>query len=218
MATFARRGFPALLLCAAVGFFAGGCGKADPVADNKEKDKGKGAPEEKDDHSGWWCKEHGIPEHECSMCSDEYAKACKDKGDWCDEHDRAKSQCFICDPSLKEKFAAKYRAKYGTEPPPIRERKVAAASPAGVPAAGATRITVPDMDCEVCAKKAVAKLTAVAGVAKVEVNVEAHTLTVTPKDKLTPSPKALWEACVAGEQEPAKLEGPGGTFTAKPKD
>ena len=37
------------------------------------------------------------------------------------QHDRAKSQCFICDHSLKEKYAAKYRAKYGKEPPPIEE-------------------------------------------------------------------------------------------------
>jgi hypothetical protein len=49
------------------------------------------------------------------------AKECKAKGDWCEKHDRAKSQCFICDPSLKEKFAAKYRAKYDKEPPPIEE-------------------------------------------------------------------------------------------------
>lgn len=73
----------------------------------------------KDDHSGWWCAEHGIPEEECSMCSAKVAAECKKKGDWCDKHDRAKSQCFICDPKLKDQFAAKYRAKYGKEPPPI---------------------------------------------------------------------------------------------------
>ena len=22
-----------------------------------------------DDHSGWWCAEHGIPEEKCSLCS-----------------------------------------------------------------------------------------------------------------------------------------------------
>jgi hypothetical protein len=76
-----------------------------------------------DDHSEWWCSEHGIPEHECSMCQGKVAKECKAKGDWCDKHDRAKSQCFICDPSLKEKFAAKYKAKYDKEPPPIGEEE-----------------------------------------------------------------------------------------------
>jgi copper chaperone CopZ len=63
-------------------------------------------------------------------------------------------------------------------------------SPAPV-ASAATKIIVPDMDCEVCASKLVAKLNAVAGVAKVEANVKAQTLTITPKEKETPSPKAL---------------------------
>lgn len=74
-------------------------------------------------HDGWWCGEHGIPEEECSMCSAKVAAEAKKKGDWCDKHDRAKSQCFICDPKLKETYAAKYRAKYGKEPPPIEEEK-----------------------------------------------------------------------------------------------
>ena len=47
------------------------------------------------------------------MCSSKVAKAAKASGDWCKDHDRAKSQCFVCDPSLKEKYAA----KYGQEPP-----------------------------------------------------------------------------------------------------
>ncbi len=99
-----------------------GCGQSDPSG----QAKGTGttpteANKKEHDHSGWWCGEHGIPEHECSMCSGKVAKECKAKGDWCDKHDRAKSQCFICDPSLKEKFAAKYRAKYDKEPPPIDE-------------------------------------------------------------------------------------------------
>ncbi len=68
-------------------------------------------------HSGWWCDEHGIKESECSMCSSKVAKAFQDKKDWCDLHLRAKSQCFICDPSLREKFAVQYRAKFGKEPP-----------------------------------------------------------------------------------------------------
>ena len=70
------------------------------------------------DHSGWWCNEHGVPEAECSMCSGKVFKECQAKGDVCDKHpDRAKSQCFLCDPSLKAKFAAKYKAKEGKEPP-----------------------------------------------------------------------------------------------------
>lgn len=65
----------------------------------------------------WWCDEHGVKEAECSMCNAKVAKAFQDKGDWCKEHLRAKSQCFICDPTLKEKFAAEYVAKYGKQPP-----------------------------------------------------------------------------------------------------
>jgi len=102
-----------------------GCGKSDQA---RNKDSGASnkatsvAEKKKDGHSGWWCKEHGIPEHECLMCL--YSEAeLKKKGDWCEKHERAKSQCFICNPSLKEKYAAKYRAKYGKEPPPIEEEK-----------------------------------------------------------------------------------------------
>ena len=67
-------------------------------------------------HEGWWCIEHGIPEHECLMClhsEDDLKK----KGDWCDKHDYCKSQCFGCDPKLKERYATQYKAKYGKEAP-----------------------------------------------------------------------------------------------------
>jgi hypothetical protein len=74
-------------------------------------------------HEGWWCDEHGIPEEECSLCNAKVAAECKKKGDWCEKHERAKSQCFLCDPKLKERYAAKYRARYGKEPPPIEEIK-----------------------------------------------------------------------------------------------
>jgi len=30
-----------------------------------------------DDHSGWWCTEHGIPEEQCSLCSADAAEACQ---------------------------------------------------------------------------------------------------------------------------------------------
>ncbi len=84
------------------------------VADNKQAE-GK--------HSGWWCREHGIPEDECLLCLIENGKVSEQdlitKGDWCDKHDRPKSQCFICDAKLREKYADRYRAKFGKEPPPI---------------------------------------------------------------------------------------------------
>ena len=80
-----------------------------------------------------------------------------------------------------------------------------------------TKITVPDMDCAACAKKVGGKVAEVKGAAKVEYNVEARTVTVTPKAGEAVSPKAVWEAVVAAGQEPSKLEGPAGTFTSKPK-
>jgi hypothetical protein len=116
-----------LLPLAAFAVVLSGCGQADNKSgQTKEKDtKGKlsqvakAKEEEKkgNDHSGWWCDEHGVPEAECSMCSAKVAAEFKKKGDWCEKHDRAKSQCFICDPKLKDKYAAVYRAKYGKEPP-----------------------------------------------------------------------------------------------------
>jgi hypothetical protein len=99
----------------ALAVLSGGCGPAENKTDKPSQQA------DKDKHSGWWCAEHGMPEKECSMCQDEVAKSCKAKGDWCEKHDRAKSQCFKCDPALREKFAARYRAKYGKEPPPIEE-------------------------------------------------------------------------------------------------
>src|SRR5262249_16155127 len=77
-------------------------------------------------HDDWWCAEHGIPEDECTLCqatpnAKKVAKECKEKGDWCDKHDRAMSQCFICNPKRKDFYAAKFRAKYGKESPPIEE-------------------------------------------------------------------------------------------------
>lgn len=94
-----------------------GCASKQEPSKGEEGAKPAVAAKRPHDHSGWWCDEHGIPEEECSMCSAKVEKECRAKGDWCEKHERAKSQCFKCDPSLKEKFAARYRAKYGKEPP-----------------------------------------------------------------------------------------------------
>jgi hypothetical protein len=87
--------------------------------EHSSSEKVAGTKKAEHDHSGWWCGEHGVPEGICSQCSSKVAAELQKKGDWCAEHDRAKSQCFLCDPSLKEKFAAQYRAKEGKEPPAI---------------------------------------------------------------------------------------------------
>ncbi len=116
---------------AALALFVAGCGEKGQ--DAKDKDKGKPVAQAEKagekgegggDHSGWWCKEHGIPEHDCALCSAKVAAEYKKKGDWCKEHDRPESQCFLCDPKRMEKFAAQYRAKYGKEPPPVDPENV----------------------------------------------------------------------------------------------
>jgi hypothetical protein len=114
------------LLLAAL--LAAGCNRPahdNPQAGNKPNQGHQGPSPADDtqkgghDYSGWWCVEHGVPEHLCSLCLSE-AKVktmFKDKGDWCELHDRAKSQCFKCDPKKYEKFEAMYRDKFGKAPP-----------------------------------------------------------------------------------------------------
>ena len=80
-----------------------------------------------------------------------------------------------------------------------------------------TKLTVPGLDCMSCAKKAGDKLYAVPGVGDVKVDIKAKLLIVTPKQGAAMSPRSLWEAVDKAGYEPAKLEGPAGNFTAKPK-
>ncbi len=91
-------------------------------------------------------------------------------------------------------------------------------APAAKPAANATVIAVEDMECPTCAKKIVAKLSAVAGVAKAEADLKGSRVVVTPKDKAAPSARAMWEAVEKAGFKPARLEGPAGKFTAAPRD
>jgi len=98
-----------------------GCGDKPPATNDDSNEATDTAATTVDDHSGWWCVEHGVPEEECSICSSEAAKAFRNQGDWCEEHNRAESQCFKCDPSRAEKFAALYEAKYGKKPPAASE-------------------------------------------------------------------------------------------------
>lgn len=113
-----------LLLLAATALFVAGCSESDTTSPQNGGQAGQASEpatpteeEKADTHTGWWCVEHGIPEAECSMCSQEVATECKAKSDWCEEHDRAASQCFVCSPELQEKFAARYEAKFGKKPP-----------------------------------------------------------------------------------------------------
>ncbi len=117
MSVYKNFGLSAALLTAVL--IVSGCAGEKPVANNEAS--GNNTNVAVDDHSGWWCNEHGIPEEECSMCSATAVKEFKAKGDWCEEHNRAESQCFKCDPSRAEKYAKLYEAKYGKKPPTITD-------------------------------------------------------------------------------------------------
>lgn len=106
-----------IVILATLAMLQTGCGQDANEKDAESKEKESAANNDNHDHSGWWCKEHGIPEEECSMCSATAAENFKEKSDWCEEHDRAESQCFKCDPSRAEKYAKLYEAKYGHAPP-----------------------------------------------------------------------------------------------------
>lgn len=85
------------------------------------------------------------------------------------------------------------------------------------PAPG-TVIAVEGLHCPGCAKKLTAKLKAVAGVATAAANVKTALATVTPKEAAKPSPRAMWEAVEEAGFKPTRIEGPGGTYTAKPPE
>lgn len=80
-----------------------------------------------------------------------------------------------------------------------------------------TAIVIADMHCQGCAKKVAAQLYQVPGVAAVQADMQAQKLLVTPKEQALVSPRALWEAVEKAGKQPTRLEGPSGTFTAKPQ-
>lgn len=128
MTKYLARSTSAFAVLGVIAVLASGCGKATQTTDEtkgKEKEKvvaQNGTPEDTGDHSGWWCPEHGIPEHVCDLCSRKYREAEKAKGNWC-EHNRVKTSCFKCNPGLKEKYAAEYKAKFQKDPPPTEEEE-----------------------------------------------------------------------------------------------
>lgn len=88
-----------------------------PSASTSSVPAGSTATNVADDHSGWWCPEHGVPEDICGLCDPKVGAEMKKKGDWCKQHDCPDSQCFICHPEHEVKFIALHEAKLGTKPP-----------------------------------------------------------------------------------------------------
>lgn len=80
-----------------------------------------------------------------------------------------------------------------------------------------TVITVEKMHCDGCAKRIAGKLYEVAGVEKIQVDVEKKTMWVHPKAGVQPSPRSLWEAVEKGADRPVRLHGPNGVFASKPQ-
>ena len=79
-----------------------------------------------------------------------------------------------------------------------------------------TTIHVHNMHCENCAKKIARKLYAVPGVVEVRADVPKNIAYVVPQKEKALSPKILWEAVEASGFKVARLDGPLGSFTAKP--
>jgi len=82
-------------------------------------------------------------------------------------------------------------------------------------AADATTVVTVKSLCPNCGKKIVGRLKMVPSVSAVEMDVARKTFTIHAGANI--SPKTVWETVEAGGELPVKLEGPGGTFTAKPK-
>jgi copper chaperone CopZ len=92
----------------------------------------------------------------------------------------------------------------------------AAVSDAQAPTPAYTAVVLDDLHCMGCAKKVNAKVTAVAGVAEMRVDLKAKTIWAIHKQNQTPSPRALWEAIEAADQQPVKMQTPTATHTRKP--
>ncbi len=112
-----------LPLCILLGS-AIGCNDASPetvpdaaTSSSAEEHDHEAGAEVAQDHSGWWCAEHGVPEEECTRCDLSLIAEYKAANDWCNDHERPATQCFLCSPELEQKYAARYEAKFGEQPP-----------------------------------------------------------------------------------------------------
>lgn len=77
-------------------------------------------------------------------------------------------------------------------------------------------VTTEAIHCPNCVKKVVANVSKVRGVAKVQVNMEKGIITVALQGPQLPAPRVIWEAVERADVKPVRLQGPVGTFTAKP--
>ncbi|MHB8861912.1 MAG: heavy-metal-associated domain-containing protein [Pirellulaceae bacterium] len=80
-----------------------------------------------------------------------------------------------------------------------------------------TVVTIEGEVCGGCVKKVKAALADMRGIAKIEGDPKAKTITIVPAAQVSLSPRAVWEAIEKAGKNPVKLAGPHGTFTAKPR-
>lgn len=62
-----------------------------------------------------WCREHGVPESQCTRCNKDLIPEFQKKGDWCAKHGLPETQCIQCDPKRAETLKA-LQPKEGTAP------------------------------------------------------------------------------------------------------
>jgi copper chaperone CopZ len=90
------------------------------------------------------------------------------------------------------------------------------------PARGASPVTyttihVHDMHCADCAKQIARKLYALPGVVEVRADVAKNIAYVVPQKDKTLAPRAMWEAVESAGFQVARLQGPQGSYTTKPR-
>ena len=93
------------------------------------------------------------------------------------------------------------------------QRDTTAASPKST----TTTILIDGEFCSGCLAKLKRGLAEVRGVAAIDGDVAKKLVMVKSKPSITLSPKVLWEAVEKTGKKPAKLTGPSGSFTSKPK-
>ena len=80
-----------------------------------------------------------------------------------------------------------------------------------------TTIHVHDMHCADCAKQIARKLYALPGVVEVRADVNKNIAYVVPQKDKSLAPKAMWEAVESAGFKVARLEGPQGSYSTKPR-
>lgn len=80
-----------------------------------------------------------------------------------------------------------------------------------------TKVGLTELHCNGCMKKLATQLGGVSGVGEVRGDLATKTIFVRHKPGMNPSPRAMWEAVEKADHSIIQMQGPAGTFTAKPR-